>query len=1083
QRRHNSQTRQMNRPVNSGAGGSQLRRPLHSGRNAISSATAASAGSIDEEGFLAAFEQVPKINVYSNRDAIECLNRIRDTLSSSASEDWEKRVDAMKQLRSLLLAGGPEFEDFLPTLRSLAVPFRGCISDLRSQVVREACITIAHLASCLGNRFDQFAEPIMEPLLALLGNTAKIVATCGMVCTSLLLRYTQSHRLLPSLLALGQAKSAIQRRCVAELMADQVLASWPAHALERQLPGLLDWLRRCLTDADQEARSNGRRAFWRFGRQFWAQAASILNGCDSRTRAAIERVRPSDMPAPAAPGATAASRAPQSTPASRGASPPRSGRGGPRSQASSRGSSPPRSGIPVPMNSSTPAPAGSSSLRRSSQGAGGGGGGGGSISARSSFRGGRQRVEQQAAAQSALAEALQFKLQQRRQTGDGDDASETSSVCSDASFKSFTNLAEILAQLQSSEWSCRRDGLASFSSYLAREGGPSLNQLELRRVCDIFAKMFGEPNGRVMQFFLEALADFVTRYHGELHDWLYTLLVRLVGRMATETLASQQARFQTAMERVQRAFPITLQLRCLLRFLIDQNQQPSPRVQAALLQCLLQVVRQLPADALVPWRNQSDQPGQEARIALSRLTTLTKDPKSPDVRRLSQAVLAALFDLNPGCFSAVLKEMQPTIQQRATDVLKLQLGPKAAGVGSDIPASAETPQKQQQVSGPPSSAAATPAPLSARGGVARPAAAVVRRAAPATPAAAAAANAAADAGDGSDDLLNSVHRAALNLQSFTRTAEDADATENKAPIIEALPAPTPVRPAQLANGRAPASALQPSRQQQQQQPPLTAGGPRQQQATVAEVTSTPSRFQPVQKQQQQQQQQAPPAPPPAALQSTLGQPDFEDFDDDEELLDDDDEDIDEMSTDDAVTGILKELSNHNQRHEQRMSSMQRLVRMVRDNSVDSWDENFKTVLLILLETLGDNEADIRALALTVLQELIRAQPRRLSNYTELTLLKILEAHRDTDKLVAKAAEDCAKHVAAHLPGDVCLRVLTPLVSGADPGLALAAVKMQMRVVQECEPVPWRPPCPSCAQAWCAAAITPSLKYARPPSSV
>uniref|UniRef100_A0A1I8GIA9 TOG domain-containing protein n=1 Tax=Macrostomum lignano TaxID=282301 RepID=A0A1I8GIA9_9PLAT len=331
QRRHNSQTRQMNRPVNSGAGGSQLRRPLHSGRNAISSATAASAGSIDEEGFLAAFEQVPKINVYSNRDAIECLNRIRDTLSSSASEDWEKRVDAMKQLRSLLLAGGPEFEDFLPTLRSLAVPFRGCISDLRSQVVREACITIAHLASCLGNRFDQFAEPIMEPLLALLGNTAKIVATCGMVCTSLLLRYTQSHRLLPSLLALGQAKSAIQRRCVAELMADQVLASWPAHALERQLPGLLDWLRRCLTDADQEARSNGRRAFWRFGRQFWAQAASILNGCDSRTRAAIERVRPSDMPAPAAPGATAASRAPQSTPASRGASPPRSGRGGPRS--------------------------------------------------------------------------------------------------------------------------------------------------------------------------------------------------------------------------------------------------------------------------------------------------------------------------------------------------------------------------------------------------------------------------------------------------------------------------------------------------------------------------------------------------------------------------------------------------------------------------------------------------------------------------------------------------------------------------------------------------------------------------------
>uniref|UniRef100_A0A1I8FMF7 TOG domain-containing protein n=1 Tax=Macrostomum lignano TaxID=282301 RepID=A0A1I8FMF7_9PLAT len=517
------------------------------------------------------------------------------------------------------------------------------------------------------------------------------------------------------------------------------------------------------------------------------------------------------------------------------------------------------------------------------------------------------------------------------------------------------NLAEILAQLQSSEWSCpRRDGLASFSSYLAREGGPSLNQLELRRVCDIFAKMFGEPNGR-------ALADFVTRYHGELHDWLYTLLVRLsVAAGAGRRCSSACCRWSAS---------------C----------QPT-------LWC--------------PGATSPTSRGRKARIALSRLTTLTKDPKSPDVRRLSQA-------------SAVLKEMQPTIQQRATDVLRLAAGgPRPPVLGRIFPHLSETPQKAAAGVWAAKFCCcsdARAAVVCSRGGVTK----TSRRCGPTgrsrnlrrrrrprrrrrckTPP--------RMAGDGSDDLLNSIHMAALNLQSFTRTAEDADATENKAPLIEALPAPTPVRPAQLANGRAPASALQPSRKQQQQQPPLTAVD----RATVAEVTSTPSRFQPVQK---QQQQQAPPALPPAALQSTLGQPDFEDFDDDEELLDDDDEDIDEMSTDDAARAG-------------RMSSNAALVRMVRDNS-----------------------ADIRALALTVLQELIRAQPRRLSNYTELTLLKILEAHRDTDKLVAKAAEDCAKHVAAHLPGDVCLRVLTPLVSGADPGLALAAVKMQMRVVQECEP--------------------------------
>lgn len=96
-----------------------------------------------------------------------------------------------------------------------------------------------------------------------------------------------------------------------------------------------------------------------------------------------------------------------------------------------------------------------------------------------------------------------------------------------------------------------------------------------------------------------------------------------------------------------------------------------------------------------------------------------------------------------------------------------------------------------------------------------------------------------------------------------------------------------------------------------------------------------------------------------------------------------------------------------------------------------WDEHFKTILLLLLETLGDKDVciptsslcvcvcvcgcsseifgvterlcppqhTIRALALRVLKEILRNQPARFKNYAELTIMKTLEAHKDSHKEV------------------------------------------------------------------------------------
>lgn len=68
-----------------------------------------------------------------------------------------------------------------------------------------------------------------------------------------------------------------------------------------------------------------------------------------------------------------------------------------------------------------------------------------------------------------------------------------------------------------------------------------------------------------------------------------------------------------------------------------------------------------------------------------------------------------------------------------------------------------------------------------------------------------------------------------------------------------------------------------------------------------------------------------------------------------------------MSTDssvdqsEVVAELLKELSNHSERVEERKAALCELMRLIRETQLHVWDEHFKTILLLLLETLGDGE--------------------------------------------------------------------------------------------------------------------------------
>lgn len=244
-----------------------------------------SAGAVDEEHFLKVFEEVQPAAIFSVRELEEELAKITDIINDPNNE-WSKRVEALKKLRSVVTSGAAKHDEFFKHLRLMETPFLGVLKDLRSQVVREACCTIAFMSQQLGSKFDHFAEIILVSLINLIPNSAKVIATAGLVTVRFLIRYTHSHRLIPLIISNMDSKSREIRRACCEFL-ELILRHWPTHSLEKQLTLLQPALRKGMYDADMEARQCSRRAFWHFRGHFQENAEQLLNSLDSTHKKAL----------------------------------------------------------------------------------------------------------------------------------------------------------------------------------------------------------------------------------------------------------------------------------------------------------------------------------------------------------------------------------------------------------------------------------------------------------------------------------------------------------------------------------------------------------------------------------------------------------------------------------------------------------------------------------------------------------------------------------------------------------------------------------------------------------------------------
>ncbi|XP_058475578.1 CLIP-associating protein 2 isoform X20 [Solea solea] len=1109
---------------------SAARRPSATGNKLVSKE---STGGVDEDDFIKAFTDVPAVQIYSARDLEDNLNKIRE-ICSDDKHDWDQRASAMKKIRSLLVAGATSYDCFYQHLRLLDGAFKLSAKDLRSQVVREACITVAHLSTVLGNKFDHGAEAIVPVLFNLIPNCAKIMATSGVSAIRIIIRHTHVPRLIPLITSNCTSKSvSVRRRCYDFL--ELLLQEWQTHSLERHTTVLVESIKKGIRDADSEARVEARKAYWGLRNQFPAEADSLYNSLESSYQRTLQSClkssgsvaslpqsdrsssssqeslnRPLSSKWSAAPGrvpagskggvssvslqrsrsdvdvnaaavakhrhvgkagggagrlppgsysslddasdktdgtrsdngrvrtkqplSTASSMSSQvdsrgrsrtkivsqsqrsdesdCTPGSQSATPvgagSRSGSPGrvltstalstmssgahrvlagasgdgrrrsriPRSQGCSRDSSPTRLSV---------APSSISSIYSSASR--GGSGLGISQSSRLSSSVSAMRVLNTGSdVEEALADALKKPARRRYENysmySDDDANSDASSACSERSYSSRNggsiptymrqteDVAEVLNRCASSNWSERKEGLLGLQALLKMHR--TLSRVELKRLCEIFTRMFADPHSKVFSMFLETLVDFVVVHKDDLHDWLFVLLTQLLKKMGADLLGSVQAKVQKALDVTRESFPNDLQFTILMRFTVDQTQTPNLKVKVAILKYIETLTLQMEPQDFV---NLS-----ETRLAVSRIITWTTEPKSSDVRKAAQSVLISLFQLNTPEFTMLLAALPKTFQDGATKLLQNHLkntgNVAQATMGS--PLTRHTPRSpaswSSPVTSPTNTSQNTPSP---------------------------------SAFDydtenmNSEDIYSSLKGVTEAIQNFSfRSQEDMN------------------EPVQRREGEEGGSGSD-----------LMDGG----RMALDNKTSLLNT--------------------PLLSSSPRGARDFSDSPfkqsrkdtglDDSELLTDDSS----LDQSELVAELLKELSNHNERIEERKAALCELLKLIRENTLQVWDEHFKTILLLLLETMGDREHVIRTLALRVLREILSKQPWRFKNYAELTIMKALEAHKDPHKEVVRAAEETAAMLALSISPDQCIKVLCPIIQSADYPINLAAIKMQTKVVE------------------------------------
>mmetsp|Transcript_3178 Transcript_3178/g.7408 ORF Transcript_3178/g.7408 Transcript_3178/m.7408 type:complete len:1390 (+) Transcript_3178:45-4214(+) len=227
------------------------------------------------------------VSVYTEKELNEEMGKIISTLSDVKNNDWNKRIKSLNRLAGLVMGGAHDMDSFPSNLLKLKGPMIEQLQDLRSSVVKQACLVLAYISSVVRDGMEPLMEFVIPVLAHLNCVTIQVISKSANTCMHTLLSHTKcSRRAVQKIFGMGAAKAPAVREKSLQYLT--ILLKPGPTDMSKKMSMVEQILKSRLQDASAPVRVAARRCYAALASRWPSRAEYIVADLDDKTKRLLE---------------------------------------------------------------------------------------------------------------------------------------------------------------------------------------------------------------------------------------------------------------------------------------------------------------------------------------------------------------------------------------------------------------------------------------------------------------------------------------------------------------------------------------------------------------------------------------------------------------------------------------------------------------------------------------------------------------------------------------------------------------------------------------------------------------------------
>eukprot|EP00943_MAST-04B_sp_MAST-4B-sp1_P000304 g304.t1 len=197
-------------------------------------------------------------------DLVKNITDIEEVIATK-SENWKFRNEALSKLQRIIVNDNVrEMVAYETQMYRLADAFSVQLTELRSSVVRQVCLTLETFSTNMGAKFGVIGERCVPILLSLTANRIGIISKSADNCLRTIIKSWSggSVTVLNKIIDATSPKLDRVTRARSQQYLLDALNLWPRKCFKKEYIKLRDAIFQALTDRSDEVRQLARKSFW-----------------------------------------------------------------------------------------------------------------------------------------------------------------------------------------------------------------------------------------------------------------------------------------------------------------------------------------------------------------------------------------------------------------------------------------------------------------------------------------------------------------------------------------------------------------------------------------------------------------------------------------------------------------------------------------------------------------------------------------------------------------------------------------------------------------------------------------------------